>query len=1483
MRISKLVLRTAVRIVFYFFILLCFVLLLFQVRPVQTYFTKQVLASFSDRTSYETSIGAVKITWLDQVEIDELLILDQKQDTMVYADNIALNYQLKDLFSHDFLSIEKISASDAILRLVKHDSTAVLNLIGLLNELRRENPRSKRPIRVRDIEVSEFEFSFDDQSKREIEERFDFSHFRMDFPIVSLSDFSLRQDTIKATFSQLVGREEKSDFEIEELEMRVNINSQSLSMTDLSLRTPTSQVSDSIKLYYNGLDDLSTFVDSVSFGLYLSNTVLSQEDIAKFIGENPIKSELTFDGEIWGSVGDFNMDDSRVGFGEESFIEGGLSSFGLPNLASTFVLADITDSHLATQDLEDYVGKFSDNVSQLGRLDFTGSFAGFLNDFVARGDLITERGSIHSDINLKIPDNPEDMRYSGNLELKSVDLGAFLDRRDLFQEVNLKGQIIGQGITPENANFDLNAIAFESNINGYQYDTIKADGNFASNLFKGNFEVIDPNCVAQGFADIDFNREEELLKVNIDVGTAGLMQLNLALDTIVTGGKVTLDIVDLSIDDFKGTAKIDSAFLSIDDNQVLLDSINFLATLENGVRNFTLSFPGVEATLEGQFKITDAIKDLTMLASDYYSKIQLVDDTIAGGSDEKYRMQLFAQVDNLSRYLDSLKIPLEIPDGSILEAIFRESKGANLSVYAEADYIKVGKHTIFNPVLEANGARDFESGKVLTNFIFTSDDQEFFGIPKTNNMLVEGVWFNDTIDLTTSIEQQETSSKFRFETGARLTKDSISIKMKPSEIIAFGDPWTFKPGNTITVYPEYVSIKDFEIHNATESIEIEGVYSDSLETKFEVIAQNLGLDKVSLFSKLDVEGLLDGDVNIFRVSGNEAMKFDGGFKVTELSMNDFFVGNIIGSSEWDPSKKRISSRVTVNRQNFKSIDLNGYYYPLEEYNQLDFDLDFDHADLRLLQPFFNSHTSDLSGSAQGQLKITGTVLDPLTNGSCEVKEGKVKIDYLNTTYTYAGNLEFQPSLIRFRNFEVRDRKEATASVTGSVTHRSFKNVVTDISVDAQNFEFLNTTSIDNSLYYGTANGTGNLQISGPINDLFIKASMRTENGTRFYVPIAEEGDVAQQEYIAFVNFSDTVEIVEQDEQQLQGLTLDFEVEVTPDAYCELIFDIKTGDIIRGRGRGNIKLSLDTDGEFHMFGPLEITDGAYNFTVPGFINKEFEVSPGSRVTWFGDPYNASIALNALYFQRTDFSALKSNENEVSELDDRVGMNVILKLTGGMAAPAIDFDLQLADQVDITSLRQSKLAQIVNDEQELKRQVISLLFFRRFSPLSSFTLGGAGNVGNSVSEFFSNQVSYLVSQLDENLEVEVDLASLDKNAFNTFQLRLAYTFLDGRLKVTRGGDFQNEQGTGDKLLEDIVGDWSVEYSLTKDGRLRAKIFRTTNQQISSTLGTQNYESGISLRFVHSFNEFSALLTSKRAEAIKANDRQQLEGTGGSEEPN
>lgn len=64
-------------------------------------------------------------------------------------------------------------------------------------------------------------------------------------------------------------------------------------------------------------------------------------------------------------------------------------------------------------------------------------------------------------------------------------------------------------------------------------------------------------------------------------------------------------------------------------------------------------------------------------------------------------------------------------------------------------------------------------------------------------------------------------------------------------------------------------------------------------------------------------------------------------------------------------------------------------------------------------------------------------------------------------------------------------------------------------------------------------------------------------------------------------------------------------------------------------------------------------------------------------------------------------------------------------------------------------------------------------RRFSPEGQFNSAGIGF--SNLSQLISSQLNNLIAQVDENLEIDFDLLTLDESALESFQLRVAYTFL------------------------------------------------------------------------------------------------------------
>src|SRR5690606_14382767 len=138
--------------------------------------------------------------------------------------------------------------------------------------------------------------------------------------------------------------------------------------------------------------------------------------------------------------------------------------------------------------------------------------------------------------------------------------------------------------------------------------------------------------------------------------------------------------------------------------------------------------------------------------------------------------------------------------------------------------------------------------------------------------------------------------------------------------------------------------------------------------------------------------------------------------------------------------------------------------------------------------------------------------------------------------------------------------------------------------------------------------SGEVTFTGHVDNLVIASTAKSEKNSRIFIPIGSSESAEKKEFINFISLMDTTtnEIkVQGIKKEVSGITFDLNLEVTPDLYCEIIFDIKSGDIIRGRGNGDLKLILDTKGEFNMFGSVAFTEGWYNFTLYDIINKEFE--------------------------------------------------------------------------------------------------------------------------------------------------------------------------------------------------------------------------------------------------------------------------------------
>jgi hypothetical protein len=457
-----------------------------------------------------------------------------------------------------------------------------------------------------------------------------------------------------------------------------------------------------------------------------------------------------------------------------------------------------------------------------------------------------------------------------------------------------------------------------------------------------------------------------------------------------------------------------------------------------------------------------------------------------------------------------------------------------------------------------------------------------------------------------------------------------------------------------------------------------------------------------------------------------------------------------------------------------------------------------------------------------------------------------------------------------------------AQVNGKVLHNYLRNTRLNLTLEipekkkngepnkvlVYNFPTFST----GDAFYGTAFATGLASIKGHISLIDFNVVAKSQEGTLLKIPLEETEYSNTADFMQFL-VKDTLVNASKKQRKvaLEGVNFFLDLEATPDAEVHLIFDELAGDVIRGRGKGNLKMAYDKDDDFTLFGNYEISKGDYHFTWENIIDKKFDLVPGGTLVWSGDPYHAQMNLQAMYTQRTTLTNLVSTDYDQSRLQDttrnlkniRYPVQTILKMSGDLMKPDIGFEIKIPN-LSPGDLASIKLKDINNNQQELNNQVFGLLMLGQFINNSNLALDVTGSF-NTLGEMVSNQLSNLLSKYTKNLNIGLNYfgqtSGSSSNARRQVQVAMNTTLfndrviLDGNLDF--GSDFLRTQTNG----QAIGGTFSIEYLIDEEGKFRVKAFNRLEDNLLVANAGSNYRQGLGISYSKEFNHFSDLLISTK----------------------
>lgn len=1490
-RLFKTFARTIASLLFLLFL----IVFLLNLSVVQTYFAQKATTYLSEKTGYEISIDKISISWLDEVEAHRVHAVDKNGNQLFDVHSLHIDYDLIHLIKTGKIELDYVTLFEPEFTAGWYKGEELISLSQFVRDLRElfikpsTNKKPKiKPFHISGGKIVNGTFHYFD-SRKDSSDRsnyFDYNYFTLDSIFGDVTNFITHFDTISFDAKNVVANHTGSKLDVKHLDTKFFYCGQQLLMQELYAEVGKSVLKDSLSLEYNSPTAFSSFNDSVKILANLNESIIHTEDLEVFAPQVNIFNDVwTLSGDFRGFVNDFRIDETSLSFGENSVLNGNVGFTGLPNISETLLNLQFTTSRVFPKDIKQYIrndGFYNQGIVKLGETNFEGNFRGFINNFVSHGNFNTKLGFLSTDVNFVInKENPGKTSYSGRLRTDKFKLGEFIGVRDMGRvNMNVRIKRGSYGFPLKAAKISLEGTVKSIEYKKYTYKNIELDAAVAANQFNGLLIVDDPNLrLKTTHAKLDLNKGE--LDIKGEINKVNFQQLGLTQDSAFVKGNIMIDIngfdaEDFNIDDLRGKIVVDDGKAFFGGRKYELTDFVFDSQIDSKhgrgknkgnieyFRTFDIQSDFFDMNIKGNFTFKEIVKDFPVLVQEYILFFENDKEATQkhyaakDPSVQNYTVNLIADLKNVDGLIELIDSNIKVSNHTKIIAELKRGYSTVFNFNTSPNYFKYKEYEFFENEIDINTSKLVDTTSALGSIYVKSKRQKISGVNYLENTDILVNIEDANVNFAFKTNQENTSNHVFLKGKANFFKDSVSLNLGSSYFHLLGENWNINNENKITIASDFVEFHKVTFKNEKQILSLEGVLSSKEEDNLKIKVRDFDSRNLQSITPVKIGGIISGDVELYDAFHDIELKSK--VLIDNLSIMGDTLGKVRGKVDWIEHDQKILLDVDLIRDNLIITHAKGSYDGKNTSSPFDIDLTVDKADFSILETFLMGYVTNVKGSATGFVNLSGTVDRPNWQGKIDLVDAGFKMDYFQTSYEFANEILFDKEHIYVKNLHLIDSFWKTKMVVnGGISHHWFKNFSTSTVLDMKKTFVMNTKAKDNTLYYGTAFATGKVSIDGPFENLKIwSEELKTNQGTYLYVPLEEPDKIARKDYITFFNEEDELSI-QSDENDLStsGIEMDINFNITPDALFEIIFDANAGDKIKGQGRGLINMKIDTRGGFNMFGTYDFKEGSYNFTLIDLINKKFDIAEGSKISWDGDPYQGDLSIAAVYRQHAALSnvIVDSTLRLSSEAQRKIPVDIILDLSGKLLAPDVNFKIKINDYPpSLETVVADVETRMTTDDQFRNKQVFSLIVLKQFSQEQNIGNLGTGTQQN-LSELFSNQFSSWVSQFDENLDVAIDFSGYDPENNNIFRLKLSYSLLDGRLRVSRDGGFSNYESSND--LAHVFGEWTIEYLITEDGKIRMKAF---NKNLTSTISqdnaTTNTVYGFSLTHNKSFDSLKEL---------------------------
>ena len=1396
-------------------------------------------------SSYGTSINIDRIglQFNGDIQIKNIYIEDFKEDTLISITELntsILNF--RNLYNGK-LVFGDIDIYGLVFNIKRYKGESDTNLDVFVAKFDDDNPRKEKSgflLSSSDVSIYDGVFKLSDENKDNPK------MLELENLNINATNFLINGSDVSARINTLALRDSRG-VAIKNMMTDFSYTLEAMTFENLQIKTENSILKGDLKFSYNR-EDFMFFEDKVKITAKFTESNILLDELNTFYNEFGENQHARFNVELSGTLNDLHANNLDLYTSSRSRIVGDFNFKNLFNKEENnfYMLAKFSQLTSTYKDLKALLpnvlgASIPSSFDRLGKFTLIGQSEITPSTIFANVVTETELGFVNSDLKMTRVNNIDNAFYKGNIIFEDFDLGVLINDAN-FGKVSLNIDVDGNGFVAETINTQVKGNVYQIEFNGYNYKNIKVAGNVRNKIFDGNLIASDDNLKFDFNGLVDFSEKMKKYDFEANVYYANLQALNFVKkDTIsIFQSSVKMNMNASDLDDAYGQVTFKNTSYKNQNDTYFFDEFAVSSRFEHQIRFMEINSPDIiEGAMSGQFVFKDIAKLFENSIGSIYTNY--IPTKVKQNQSINFNFKIY---------------------NKIIEVFYPE--------------IKLGKNTFIRGQVESN-----EKGFKLT---FKSPEFKYLDYFASNIELQvdnDNPLFNTYIEVDSIYTKYYSVSKFNLINvtlkdtlfmrsefkGGKKNKDIFNLSFyhtidaenksvvgfKTSDVTIRDNVWFINENkdnfNKISFNKSFTdfNIDKFRINHNNEEIKLSGFLKDSTQKDIKLNFKDVNLANIiPEIESISLVGNINGDIDVIQKNGNYLP--NATIVIDNFKVNNFDFGSFNANIKGNKDLTSYFVDVAIKDDEHKSFSVNGNIDVANNNSYIDVDLAFNKFNLMPLNPLLQDVLSDIRGTVTGKTKVSGNLKRPEINGELIVNNGGFNIPYLNVDLDFEDDtkVSLKNQSFIFDKLELTDTKfNSKGLLSGSLSHVNLSDWSLDLELDTDRLLVLNTTETEEALYYGTGFVGGKATIKGPTDQLLISVIGETKSGTFFKIPLSDTESFGDNSYIHFLSPEEKQAKrsgIEFKFEDIKGLELDFDLDITEDAEIEIIINKATGHALKGKGVGGMLVEINTNGKFNIYGDFSVFEGVYNFAYGGLVAKKFIVQPGGTLAWDGDPLKARINMEAIYKTQANPSPLLDNP-----INRSIPVELNINLTGELEQPDPSFEFEFPN---VNSTVKSELQYRLESNDDRQNQALYLLSTGSFSRGLS-ELNFSGTIAERLNGIVNGIFTSSDSKFNVGVNYEVGENRPDYKTDDRFDLTLQTQISDrvlinGKVGVPVGGETQTV----------VAGDVQIEFLLNEEGTLRAKVFNRENsiRNFGEEIG---YTQGIGISYNVDFDTFKELL--------------------------